>query len=246
MNAAKYTDPGGSIWLSVRREAGGVAIAVNDTGIGLHESAIGKVFEMFSQVEGALERSQGGLGIGLALVKGLVQLHGGTVEAESAGPGRGSTFTVHLPEACVVGDLLTGPRKKPAGATTVGAGGRRRVLVADDNRDAAEALTMLLRIAGHEVFVVHSGSEALEVAERERPDACILDIGMPGLSGYDVSRRVRACDWGRDMMLIALTGWGQGQDVARAMEAGFDRHYTKPVDVAEIENELARRDTTRA
>ncbi|HET9693510.1 MAG TPA: PAS domain-containing protein, partial [Steroidobacteraceae bacterium] len=235
MNAAKYTDPGGTISIAARREAGGVAISVTDNGIGLDESSLGKVFEMFSQVEGALGRSQGGLGIGLALVKGLVQLHGGTVGAESAGPGRGSTFTIRLPEACIVDERLIGSTgTRPVDGRPVD-GPRCRLLVADDNRDAAEALTMLLRMAGHEVFVAHTGSEALEIAARERPDACILDIGMPGLSGYDVARQLRAQEWGEGMLLIALTGWGQGQDVARAMAAGFDRHYTKPVDFNEVE-----------
>ncbi|MCE3284406.1 MAG: hybrid sensor histidine kinase/response regulator [Steroidobacteraceae bacterium] len=240
MNAAKYTDPGGTISLAARRESGGVTISVTDTGIGLHEGSLAKVFEMFSQVEGALERSQGGLGIGLALVKGLVQLHGGTVEASSPGPGQGSTFTVRLPGPCVVGDLLAGATKRLPTISSPTSGPRRRVLVADDNRDAAQALSTLLRIGGHEVFTVNSGSEALDVAARERPEACILDIGMPGLSGYEVARRIRQADWGKDVLLVALTGWGQGQDVARAKAAGFDRHCTKPVDVTEIEGELRR------
>jgi CheY-like chemotaxis protein len=247
VNAAKYTDPGGTVSLSARREAGGVTIAVTDTGIGLQEASLARVFEMFSQVEGALERSQGGLGIGLALVKGLVQLHGGTVEAASPGPGKGSTFTIRLPASCVVGDLLAGgPRTKSTPSQVAKDGAQRRVLVADDNRDAADSLTMLLQISGYEVHTVHSGSEALEVAARERPEACILDIGMPGLSGYDVARRIRESDWGKEMLLIALTGWGQGQDVARAKAAGFDRHCTKPVDVAELERELQKTRATRA
>jgi CheY-like chemotaxis protein len=246
VNAAKYTDPGGTVSLSARRESGAVTIAVTDTGIGLQEASLAKVFEMFSQVEGALERSQGGLGIGLALVKGLVQLHGGTVEATSPGAGKGSTFTIRLPASCVVGDLLAGPLKKSTSSQISKDGGQRRVLVADDNRDAADSLTMLLQISGHEVYTVHSGSEALEVAARERPEACILDIGMPGLSGYDVARRIRETNWGKEMLLIALTGWGQGQDIARAKAAGFDRHCTKPVDVAELERELQKSRVTRA
>jgi CheY-like chemotaxis protein len=201
---------------------------------------------MFSQVEGTIERSQGGLGIGLALVKGLVQLHGGTVEAASPGPGKGSTFTIRLPASCLVGDLLAGQRKDATVSTEARNGARLRVLVADDNRDAADSLTMLLQMTGHEVHTVHDGSAALEVAARERPEACILDIGMPGLSGYDVARRIRDTDWGKDVLLIALTGWGQGQDVARAKAAGFDRHCTKPVDVTELERELQKSRVTRA
>ena len=246
MNAAKYTDAGGTISLSARHDDTGMTIAVTDTGIGLQEASLGKVFEMFSQVEGALERSQGGLGIGLALVKGLVQLHGGTVEAASPGPGKGSTFTIRLPPSCVVGDLLAGPRKTTSTSPAARDSAQRRVLVADDNRDAADSLTMLLQMAGHQVYTVHSGSEALEAAARERPEACILDIGMPGLSGYDVARRIRETDWGKQVLLIALTGWGQGQDVARAKAAGFDRHCTKPVDVAELERELQKSRVTRA
>jgi PAS domain S-box-containing protein len=246
MNAAKYTDPEGTISLCVRREDGGLTISVTDTGIGLQEASLGRVFEMFSQVEGAIERSQGGLGIGLALVKGLVQLHGGTVEATSPGLNQGSTFTIRLPASCVVGDLLAGARKNNAPVAGSNESAQRRVLVADDNLDAADSLTMLLQMAGHQVYTVHSGSEALEAAARERPEACILDIGMPGLSGYDVARRIRETDWGKNVLLIALTGWGQNQDVARAKAAGFDRHCTKPVDVAELERELQNPRVTRA
>jgi len=241
MNAAKYTDPGGHISLSSRRESGGIAIAVTDSGIGLHQNSLDQVFEMFSQVENGLTRSQGGLGIGLALVKGLVQLHGGTIDAASSGPGRGSTFTIHLPESCVVGDMMI-----PVAGTTAplsessAPGPRCRVLVADDNNDAAESLGLLLNIDGHDVLLAHTGQDALDLASREQPDACILDIGMPGMSGYDVARELRAKDWGKDMLLVALTGWGQGSDVARAMDAGFDRHYTKPVDIAEIQRVIAK------
>jgi DNA-binding response OmpR family regulator len=139
-----------------------------------------------------------------------------------------------------------GPGKTPTGGVAVDDGPRRRILVADDNRDAAESLTVLLRLAGHEVFTAHTGVDALDIAGREHPDACILDIGMPGLSGYDVAQRLRSTDWGRSVLLVALTGWGQGQDVARAIAAGFDRHFTKPVDVAELEAELRRFNAKRS
>ena len=239
MNAAKYTDVGGEIVVRARRVVSGVTLQVRDNGIGLHESSLQKVFEMFSQVEGALERSQGGLGIGLALVKGLVQLHGGSVEAESAGTGRGSTFTIRLPETCVARDLLVRRSPVQPHAAEANPPVRCRVLVADDNRDAAEALSLLLKLTGYDVVTAHTGSEALEVALQNRPQACLLDIGMPGMSGYDVARALRTHDWGRELLLVALTGWGQSQDVARAMAAGFDRHFTKPVDPSAVENVLA-------
>jgi PAS domain S-box-containing protein len=236
-NAAKYTDAGGKINLSVRRDATGVAIAVQDSGIGLHESSIPRVFDMFSQVESAMERSQGGLGIGLALVKGLVMLHGGTVEAASDGPGHGSTFTIHLPNACIFQEQLEEEATRTPAVPP--AGPRCTLLVVDDNRDAAEALAMVLRLAGHEVAVGNSGQQALEIARRKCPDACILDIGMPGMSGYEVARAMREQPWGKTMLLIALTGWGQREDVDRARAAGFDHHFTKPIDAVQIERLLA-------
>jgi CheY-like chemotaxis protein len=195
---------------------------------------------MFSQVEGALERSQGGLGIGLALVKGLVELHGGTVEASSDGPGRGSTFTIRLPPACVSGEFTNAVPAQSLSepfAGPPGAGGL--VLVADDNRESAEALTMLQPMARYQVHEAHTGSDPLEIANTTQPDACILDIGMPGLSGYELARAVREQPWGRRTLLIAVTGWGQQKDVARARASGFDLHFTKPVDVAEIERALS-------
>jgi signal transduction histidine kinase/ActR/RegA family two-component response regulator len=236
-NAAKYTDPGGVITLSARREAAGVVISVRDTGIGLSEKAIPQVFEMFSQVESALERSQGGLGIGLALVKGIVSLHGGTVHAASDGIGRGSTFTIRLPDSCLPQPMGSrSPDGEPGSATR---SQPCRVLVADDNQDAARALATILNLSGHEVFVTTSGREAMTVAAREHPEAVILDIGMPDLSGYGVAEWIRKQPWASSVLLIALTGWGQRDDVDRALAAGFDLHFTKPADVGEIEERLA-------
>jgi PAS domain S-box-containing protein len=236
-NAAKYTDAGGHVVVSVQRLPAGLAIAVQDSGIGLHERSIPRIFDMFSQVESAMERSQGGLGIGLALVKGLVTLHGGTVQAASAGPGRGSTFTIRLPDTCIV-EAMPVPAGRPdlpgAYAST-----RCKVLVADDNSDAAEALAMLLRLSGHEVSVANSGHQALEMAHKEAPEVVILDIGMPEMSGYDVARAIRAQPWGQSLLLVALTGWGQRDDIERAHAAGFDHHCTKPIDAMEIERLLA-------
>ena len=236
-NAAKYTDPRGRIALVAKESDGGVAISVADNGIGLSRAAIPQLFEMFSQVESAMERSQGGLGIGLALVRGLVTLHGGTVEAASEGLGSGSTFTIHLPASCVVEER---PTESGTGLSTpVITGPTCKVLVADDNRDAAESLSMLLGFIGYEVVVAHSGREALDLALRERPQALILDIGMPELSGYEVAQSVRNETWGRDALLVALTGWGQQDDMDRARDAGFDHHFRKPVDVRELQARLA-------
>jgi PAS domain S-box-containing protein len=245
-NAAKYTDPRGRIRLSAKLAGNELRISVSDNGIGFDPQAQPRLFQMFSQVKSAVDRTEGGLGIGLALVKGLVALHEGAVQASSEGPGRGSTFTIRLPGAYLVrgpqaakGAAITAaaaPRAEKAAvpAATAGAG-QSRVLIADDNHDSAESLAMLLDTWGYEVFVAHSGTEALEVALRERPDACILDIGMPGMSGYEVARELRAQGWGAQVLLVALTGWGQSEDVERARAAGFDAHMTKPVDLARVE-----------
>jgi PAS domain S-box-containing protein len=234
-NAAKYTDPGGRIELRAHVAAGEVHVAVRDDGIGLTQEALGRVFEMFSQVTSALDRSEGGLGIGLALVRGLVDLHGGRVEARSDGPGRGSEFVVVLPLPPPVADppRAAGTSERPAPVRA------RRVLVADDNRDAAESLGLLLGLAGHEVRIAQDGPGALEAAAEFRPDTVLLDIGMPGLNGYEVAARLRAFDWGRALVLVALTGWGQEHDRQRALGAGFDHHLTKPIDPERIEALLA-------
>ena len=236
-NAAKYTDPGGHVELRATVVAGEVRIAVRDDGIGIAPEALGRVFEMFSQVTAALDRSEGGLGIGLALVRGLVELHGGRVEARSEGLGRGSEFVVVLPLP---------PAMPAAPDTTAGAGvaarpATRRVLVADDNQDAAESLRLLLELAGHEVRVAHDGPGALEAAAEFRPDAVLLDIGMPGLNGYEVAARLRAFDWGAAPVLVAITGWGQEHDRRLALDAGFDHHLTKPIDPDLIAPLLAAR-----
>jgi CheY-like chemotaxis protein len=223
-NAAKYTDTGGRIPLSGRVENGGLTLTVKDNGIGISAQALPRVFEMFSQAEDALTRSEGGLGIGLALVKGLVELHGGSVEARSSGTGAGSEFILHLPIAPAA--AAAPPAQEGSSAHQTG----KRVLVADDNRDAAESLGLLLEMAGHDVRIVHDGRAALELAGSFRPHWALLDIGMPQLNGYEVAAAVRKESWGADMHLIALTGWGQDGDRQRAIAAGFDRHLTKPVD----------------
>jgi PAS domain S-box-containing protein len=231
-NAAKYTDPGGRIELAARVAEHTVTVSVRDSGIGLEPESLGRIFEMFSQVKSALDRSGGGLGIGLALVKGLAELHGGSVEVHSAGLGHGSTFSLHLPLAgALASSAPEGCATAPAVAKEVSP---RCVLVADDNRDAATTLQAVLELDGHEVHIAHDGHSALEAAERLRPQVAILDIGMPRLNGYELARKIRGAEWGRDMRLIALTGWGQEGDRTRAYAAGFDAHLTKPVDTAEL------------
>jgi PAS domain S-box-containing protein len=237
-NAAKYTDPEGVITLHARVENAELVIGIRDNGIGLSEQVIPGLFTMFSQVNSAVDRAEGGLGIGLALVKGLVTLHGGRVEARSEGLGRGSEFIVHLPHKVLAQASATNA-EAPTGTNNAGAIRRGRVLVADDNRDAAESLALVLRFSGYDVFVAFSGAEALETGARERPSAALIDIGMPGMSGHEVARRIRLEAWGRHAVLIALTGWGQEQDKQAAKAAGFDEHMTKPVDPGQVEDLLA-------
>jgi PAS domain S-box-containing protein len=225
-NAAKYTDPRGKIRLDATADANDVVIKVTDTGVGLASDAIPSVFTMFSQVKGTEDRSEGGLGIGLALAKGLMNLHGGTIEAASAGIGRGSEFTVRLPRRTVAE-----PESRHAAPGNADrARPVRRVLIADDNCDAAESLAMLIRLDGHEVTVGANGIEALELIDRVKPDVAFLDIGMPGLDGYEVARRIRANPRHAGLVLAAVTGWGQESDKARARAAGFDLHFTKPIE----------------
>ena len=224
-NAARYTDPGGRITLAARVEDDRVVIIVRDNGIGIEAAALPRLFEMFYQCSASEERQRTGLGIGLALVKGLVELHGGDVHAHSEGLGRGSEFRVSLPgpaSATAAGD------GRDAAATAAAA--TLRILVADDNHDGAETLGLLLRLGGHDVHLAFSGPHALEAARQYRPQVALLDIGMPGLDGYEVGRRIRSEAWGRSMRLIAVTGWGRDDDKVRALAAGFDCHLTKPLD----------------
>jgi len=231
-NAAKYTDVGGHIRLVAQEENGRLLLRVQDDGIGLSAENIDAIFGMFSQVASASEHSQGGLGIGLALSRGLVQLHGGTLQASSDGPGRGSEFTVSLPLPATDADAPKDAPEQDAG--TRAPTRARKVLIADDNVDALATMALLLEMEGHEVHSAGDGEQALARAEALRPQVVILDIGMPRLSGHEVAKRIRAQDWGRAMVLIALTGWGQAHDQERAREAGFDHHCTKPVDVPEL------------
>ncbi len=236
-NAAKFTPAGGHLWLSAKREGEFAVISVRDDGLGVAKEHLPQLFEMFAQVSPAIERSEQGLGIGLALVRGLIELHGGTVEALSDGPGKGSEFVVKLP----LGESAPDTRPAVAGPAQVAdAGQRRRVLIMDDNRDAADSLGQLLGLLGHEIHVAYDGLEALRMAQALVPDAVLLDIGMPGLNGYDVAARLRELPGGRGMLLLALTGWGQEEDKRRAIDAGFDHHLTKPIDAAMVTALLKR------
>lgn len=225
-NAAKYSDQGSQIALECAVEGETIVLSVADNGIGIAPECLVGIFEIFSQVNGQTGRADGGLGIGLALVKGLTELHGGTVEARSRGLGHGSEFIVRLP--LTVPSLAA--RSRASDLESAVAPVRRRVLIADDNHDAAESLSMLLRLAGHEVQVAHLGRTALALARECRPDTAVLDIGMPDLSGYEVAQQLRREPWAAQLRLIALTGWGQDNDRRLAIEAGFDHHLIKPVD----------------
>jgi PAS domain S-box-containing protein len=242
-NAAKYTPRGGIIQIIVEQKGESVAVRIIDNGIGIPQEMLARVFDMFMQVDNSLERTQGGLGIGLSLVRRLVQMHGGTVEAHSKGAGAGSEFVV-----------LLNTVKKPAAIEqpeleTLGAAAesiRRRILVVDDNQDSATSLAMILGLTGHETRTANDGIEAIEVADEFRPHAIVLDIGMPKLNGYEVARHVRQKEWGRQVLLIALTGWGQETDRLRSSDAGFDAHLIKPVDANELQRLLASLPTVEA
>jgi PAS domain S-box-containing protein len=236
-NAAKYSESGSVVELGAVVADREVAIYVQDNGIGIEPALLPRVFEMFSQMKGSLDRAEGGLGIGLALVRGLVELHGGRVEAQSEGPGTGARFTVHLPRADAPPSRSPEPERAEAQPSL---DRPARILVADDNRDAASSLATLLSLDGHEIRVANDGEQALAEAERFRPQVALLDIGMPKKNGYEVARAIRDAPWGRDILLVAVTGWGQTEDKRRAKEAGFDRHFTKPLDLDALSAFLAQ------
>jgi len=226
-NAAKYTDPGGRIELNVAREDREVVISVRDTGIGIPASKLESIFEMFAQVEGALSRSRGGLGIGLNLAKRLVEMHGGTIQARSDGVDKGSEFIARLP-------IVVETPKHPTGLSdleTARMGTELRILVVEDNHDAAESLAVVLRLMGHNASVAYDGEEAISLAADFRPQVTLCDVGLPKMNGYDVARALRRQPGGESMVLIAVTGWGQEHDKRQTKAAGFDRHMVKPVDV---------------
>jgi CheY-like chemotaxis protein/anti-sigma regulatory factor (Ser/Thr protein kinase) len=231
VNAAKYTDRGGQIHLEAERQRGQVIVRLRDTGQGIPPDRILEMFELFAQGERSLARSEGGLGLGLTIVRKLVELHGGKVTAESGGDGRGSEFTVRLPAASSREKLLQIPVIAPATAFTNGhSKNPKRILVVDDNRDSVEGLERLLKRRGCSVAVAYDGPEALEVAAQFCPEVVLLDIGLPGMDGYDVARRLRAQPEENPPLIVAISGYGQESDRRRALDAGFDLHLIKPID----------------
>ena len=240
-NAGKYSERGGHIHLHVARDGSDVEVTVKDTGIGIAADQLPRIFDMFTQVDRSLERSQGGLGIGLTLVKRLVELHGGSVQARSEGRGHGSEFVVRLP---LVSESPTprasgGDELKPDTMSL-------RILVVDDSRDGADSLAAMLRILGNDVRAAYEGQEGVDVAATFRPDVILFDIGMPKLNGYEACRRIRQHSWGNSILLIAVTGWGQAEDRRRSHEAGFDHHMVKPVDPATLMKLLAKSQEAKA
>jgi signal transduction histidine kinase len=235
VNALKYTPEGGEIDVSVATEAGEAVLRVRDTGIGLPPALLPRIFDLFVQGERGVERAKGGLGIGLTLVRRLVELHGGSVSAASDGPGRGSVFTVRLP---MVDAPVTAPVRRGAVATN---GARLTILLVEDNADTREMMAQLLRLKGHDVHEAADGVAGVAAALRLRPDVAFVDVGLPGLDGYEVARQIRRAPEGAAVALIALTGYGQPEDRQRAVEAGFDRHVVKPLDPDRLETLLARR-----
>jgi PAS domain S-box-containing protein len=237
-NAAKYTEQRGHIWLTAQRQVDSVSVSVRDTGIGIAPEHLSYIFEMFSQIVPALDRSQGGLGIGLALVRGLVELHGGTIEAQSDGPGLGSEFIVRLPLAKKLIDEPAPTQSREMFDPSLSIS-RSRILVVDDNRDTTATLALILERSGHHVHVAHDGLEAVHAAAAFRPDVVLLDIGLPKMNGFEVAKRIRQQRGKGDVALVAITGWGQQEDRRRAMEAGFDHHLTKPVELVALMQLLA-------
>jgi PAS domain S-box-containing protein len=243
-NACKFTEPGGAIDVWAERDADSAVVHVRDTGAGIPPGDLARVFDMFAQVDGPEKQHAGGLGIGLSLARSIVTLHGGTIEARSDGPGRGSEFIVRIP---LVADASHTPaRAHDGGAVSDTRRARSTVLAIDDNRDALDAVTLMLQMAGFTVVTGSDGGEAVELARTERPAALLLDIGLPGLDGYEIARQIRREPWGASMRLVAMTGWGQEKDKEKAREAGFDAHLTKPVDAEELVRVLADMGDRRA
>jgi len=236
-NAAKYTDPGGRIQLVVQPVGSEVEIRVRDNGVGIPPDLLPKIFELFTQLDRRLDRPQSGLGIGLALVQRLAEMHGGSVRAHSDGEGRGSEFVIRLPLVQEENERKASSAEAPRSPPSLVS---RRILVADDNADAMESLATLLELEGHQVIRATNGPLALEAAEQHLPEVILLDIGMPQLDGYEVARRIREQPWGTQMLLVALTGWGQDSDRRRSRDAGFDCHLVKPLNLEELTPLLSR------
>jgi PAS domain S-box-containing protein len=234
-NSAKYTERNGHIWLTAHRHDESVFVSVRDDGIGIPADSLPRIFDMFSQVDRSIERAAGGLGIGLALVKGLVEMHDGTVTAESAGPAQGTTFTVRLP---VVENRLAHLTPEAPDRLTARRSPGRRILVVDDHHDSAASLAKLLELLGNEVHTAHDGVAAVESTNQFRPEVILMDVGMPRLNGYEATRRIRAQPWARTVVIVALTGWGQDGDRRMSSEAWCDGHLVKPVSLPDLDNLL--------
>jgi two-component system CheB/CheR fusion protein len=232
-NASKFSGGGSKIRLIASREEGQAVIRVQDAGIGIGADVLPRIFDLFMQADISLERTRSGLGIGLTLVKLVTEMHGGTVVATSAGPGKGSEFVIRLPI------LLESPARRPSPPTGHATVAHRRILVVDDNLDSAESLTKLLILAGHQTATAHDGPEAIEVANEFHPDVALLDIGLPKLNGYEVARWFREQPWGRNVLLVGVSGWGRDDDRQRAKDAGFDAYLVKPINHDELERLLA-------
>lgn len=230
-NAIKFTEPGGQLTLRLDARNGHAFIVVRDNGLGIDPSQLSRVFGQFEQLDNSTIKSKGGLGVGLYLAKALVVLHGGMIEVASSGLGQGAEFTVRLPLHAATPIAPQASESKALGPSLC----LRRILVVDDNQDAALSLKLSLMDKGHDVCVAHEGRAALELAKVFRPHLVLLDIGMPGMDGYEVCRRIRAEVWGKDMLVVALSGWGEPDDKARTAQVGFDHHLTKPAHVADIE-----------
>jgi signal transduction histidine kinase/ActR/RegA family two-component response regulator len=241
-NAAKYTPDGGRIELAATVEEEGVAVSVRDDGIGIPSEMKDRIFEMFAQIDRSMERSYSGLGIGLTLVKRLVEMHGGRIEVHSEGRNQGSEFVVRLPTEGARAERETTDERPKAEAPA----GGLRVLVVDDNRPAADILAKVIRLLGNEVRTAYDGREGVAVADEFRPEVILMDLGMPNMNGYEATREIRRFDWGGGVMIVALTGWGQDEDRRRTEEAGFDRHLVKPVEPSTLQKLLAETRKTRA
>ena len=236
-NAAKYTPPGGTIWISASRHGGDAVISVRDTGVGIPPDMLSRVFDLFQQVDRSIDRSQGGLGIGLTLARRLVEMHGGSIEATSAGPGQGSEFVVRLPIVAPPGEDAKAASDDVAKSTPAGA---MRVLVVDDNVDAANSLARLLKLRAHNVWLAHDGPSALEAADRFQPDAVLLDLGLPRINGYEVARRLRQADPENKLLLIAVSGYGSESNRVQASEVGFNHYFVKPLEIDDLLRVLTR------
>jgi CheY-like chemotaxis protein len=242
-NAAKYSEQGGHITLSAEPKADEVVVRVTDRGIGIPADHLPRIFQLFAQVETASDRSQGGLGIGLSLVKGLIEMHGGKIEAHSEGPGRGSEFVARLP--MISAEPISGSYTAKDDDESASPAAKYRILIVDDNRLSSDSTATALGLMGHELATARDGIEGIERAQSFRPDVILLDIGLPEVNGFETARRIRAQPWGKNIFLIAVTGYGQEEDRRRSLQAGFNYHLVKPLSFSELKDKLSELGTSR-